>query len=474
MPVSTEHSDYTRYKSDWTKIRDAIAGESVIKSKNETYLPRPAGMSGEYADAYDDYKERAHFPLICSYALQGTLGIILSRQPEFKVPKKLEYLLKRATNDGLSLNQLFLSMINDVLQTGRVPIVIDIDQKRNEFRFVKYNAEDFINWKTKINNEEAKKELSLAVFKELVPNASDEFDHGTKDGYIVLSLLDNECIVRKYVQDKVDPETTTGLLYYGRPIEQIPVFIAGSIDNSIDVQPIPLLAVANASIQIYRKEADLSNAEYLSCNPTLVATGVVSEDEIPNVIGSSVLITLSDPTARVFYTKTDVAALTHVAKHIDSLYEEAIRHGVSLLESRKGVEAAEALRIRQSVQSATIYSVYLSVCNAITEGLKLMCRWAGLNEDSVDVDKPSSLTQEVPDSQMIKQLVEGYMSKVIPLHVIYRYSHLTGLIEADVTYEDYVKLLSEQQQPENKTEGGNVSKTPNTEDNVEETEELEQ
>lgn len=464
MPVSTEHTDYTKYKKDWVKVRDSIAGESVIKSKDETYLPRPAGMSGEYASAYEGYKDRAHFPLICAYALQGTLGVILNTQPEFKVPKKLEYILKRATNDGLSLNQLFLNMVSDVLQTGRVPIVVEIDQVKNQFRFVKYNAEDFINWKTKINTKEATKELSLAVFKEPIDNASDEFDHDTKDGFIVLSILDNECIVRKYVEDKRNYETVKELKYFGKPISTIPVFVAGSITNSIDIQPIPLLAVANASVQIYRKEADLSNAEYLSCNPTLVATGIVSEDEIPNVVGSSVLITISDPTARVFYTKTDVAALTHVAKHIDSLYEEAIRHGVSLLESRKGVEAADALRIRQSVQSATIYSIYLSVLGAITEGLKLMCRWADLDENEVEVDKPSTLTQDTADPSLIKELINGYLAKVTPLRVIYRYKHATGLIESNISYEDYIKLLKEYEpeaKTENKTEGGTISKTPN-------------
>ena len=467
MPVSTEHADYTKYKTDWVKVRDSIAGESVIKSKDETYLPRSAGMSGEYASAYEAYKERAHFPLVCAYALQGTLGVILNTQPEFKVPKKLEYILKRATNDGLTLNQLFLNMVSDVLQTGRVPLVVEIDQVANQFRFVKYDAEDFINWKTKINIKEATKELSLAVFKEPVDNASDEFDHGIKDGYTVLSILDNECIVRKYIQDRNNYESVTSLTYFGKPINKIPVFVAGSITNSIDVQPIPLLAVANASVQIYRKEADLSNAEYLSCNPTLVATGVVSEDEIPNIVGSSVLITLSDPTARVFYTTTDVAALDHVAKHIDSLYEEAIRHGVSLLESRKGVEAADALRIRQSVQAATIYSIYLSVLGAITDGLKLMCRWADLDEEEVEVDKPSTLTQDTPDSSLIKNLVEGYLAKVIPLRIIYRYVHATGLIESNITYVEYMKLLEEHEpkgkkenETENKTEGGTISKTP--------------
>ena len=115
------------------------------------------------------------------------------------------------------------------------------------------------------------------------------------------------------------------------------------------------------------------------------------------------------------------------------------------MDARKGVEAAEALRIRQATQSASVYSVYLAAMNAIKQGLKLMCRWAGYNADAVILDAPTSLTHGIPDSSVIKQIVEGFGEGVIPLPVIHRYLISSGLLEQTVGYEDYIKMLAEQQ-----------------------------
>jgi hypothetical protein len=208
------------------------------------------------------------------------------------------------------------------------------------------------------------------------------------------------------------------------------------------MQPIPLIAVANCSIQIYRKEADLANSEFLSCNPTLVLTGASNDDDLPNVVGSSVMMVIPGEQARMYYTKTDTAALTHVSNHIKDLYEEAIRHGVAILDARKGVEAAEALRIRQSTQSASIYSIYLSAVSAVRQGLKLMCEWEGLNSDEVIIDAPTALTQGIPDPSVLKEIILGFGDHgVVPLSVVHRYLVSTGLMDQTIGYEEYLELL---------------------------------
>lgn len=443
--VSTEHPDFESSLRDWTRIRDCIRGESAIKAKKEEYLPRPAGMSGEYADAYDDYIERAHFPQICAYALQGALGVIITKLPEFNVPSKLQYILKNSTKDGVSIQQLFLDCIIEVLETGRCPIIIDIDADDNKFKFVRYKAEGLINWKYKTS--ESRSDLILGVLKETQPEDPDNiFSHDTENVYRVLSFANSNTGVPVYastVYDEGGKLITSSIVpsFMGKPLSKLPLFIAGSINNSFDVQPVPLLSVANCSVQIYRKEADLANSEFLSCNPTLVMVGVSDEATIPNVVGSSVLITLPDPLSRVFYTETDTAALTHVKSHITDLYEEAIRHGVSILDSRKGVESAEALRIRQVTQSASIYSMYTSVLSAIREGLYTMCEWGGYNKDEVVIDAPAALTYGIPDSAVIREVIDGLGRNVVPLSVVHRYLVGSGLLDQKVSIEEYKEEL---------------------------------
>lgn len=439
--VQTEHADYVKFKKPWVRVRDCMEGEDAIKNKEEDYLPRPSGMTGEYAAAYTSYKERAHFPLVTSYALQGALGIVITKLPEFNVPKELEYIIKTATKDGRSLQQLFLDMIIEIFQTGRSPLLVDIVSAKNEFRFVQYKAEDFINWKTALVEDE--KNLVLGVLKEVRPSSSDIFSHDTEDVYRVLNLNEKgEYFTTLYTDDGVDSDSEIIPQFRGKSLKEIPLFLAGSINNSFDLQPIPLISVANCSIQIYRKEADLANSEYLSCNPTLCIVGASNDEDLPNVVGSSVMIVLPNEQARVFYTVTDTAALTHVKTHITDLYDEAIRHGVAILDARKGVEAAESLRIRQSTQSASIYSVYLAAMNAIKQGLVAMCKWGGHNEEDVILDAPSSLTQGIPDSSVLKEIIEGYGKEVVPLPVIHRYLIYSGLLDQTVGFEDYILLLN--------------------------------
>ena len=448
--VDTHHPDYDKVVNSWTKIRDCIDGEDVVKSKTEKYLPRPSGMTGDYADAYDSYIERAHFPLVTAYALSGALGIVITKLPEFNVPPQLEYLIKNATKDGKSLQQLFLDVVIEIFQTGRVPLLIDILQEKNEFRFVQYYAENFINWKTAIVGEE--QNLTLGVLTETKPSSDDIFSHETQDVHRVLSLdpiTENYSVTMfedgaEVAGSKIVPN------FMGKPIKEIPLYLAGSINNSYETQPIPLIAVANIAVQIYRKEADLANSEYLSCNPTLCIVGATNEEDLPNVVGSSVMIVLPNEQARIFYTETDTAALQHVSDHITTLYEEAIRHGVAILDARKGVEAAEALRIRQATQSASIYSVYLSAINAIKEGLLLMCRWGGYDESKVVLDAPTSLTQGIPDAAILDQITEGYLQSVIPLNVVHRYLVYSGLLDQKIGFDEYLELLEENQPPEQK------------------------
>ncbi len=317
--VNTKHSDYTKSKKSWDKIRDCLDGEDVIKSKKETYLPRPSGMNGQYADAYDGYLERAHFPLILSYALSGAIGIIISKLPDFNVPKSLEYIKTNATKDGRSLQQLFLDIVIEIFQTGRVPLMVDINPEVNEFRFVQYKAEDLINWK--VATAKTEKNLSLAVLGEYVPSDElDIFSHDTDLVYRVLTKNAQNEFSSMLLDEKgsfiaVDDESL-GVqvpVFMGKPINKIPLVMAGSLNNSFDLQPIPLISVANCSVQIYRKEADLANSEYISCNPTLCIVGASNDDDLPAAVGSSVMIVIPNEAARIFYTTTDTAALQSVA-----------------------------------------------------------------------------------------------------------------------------------------------------------------
>ena len=72
-----------------------------------------------------------------------------------------------------------------------------------------------------------------------------------------------------------------------------------------------------------------------------------------------------------------------------------------------------------------------------------MCRWAGYDEDEVQADMPASLTQEIPDSNVMRELIFGFTQGTTPLRSIYRYNIASGLIDSKISFEEYKAALEE-------------------------------
>lgn len=74
-----------------------------------------------------------------------------------------------------------------------------------------------------------------------------------------------------------------------------------------------------------------------------------------------------------------------------------------------------------------------------------MCRWAGYDAEEVRLDAPSSLTYGIPDSDVLKGLINGFVtSGTIPLSAIHRYLVSSGLLDQTISYEEYLAMLMEQ------------------------------
>src|SRR5260370_27204492 len=79
MPVNSRHPDFDHHIADWTMLRDAIAGDRIVKEKDELYLPMPSGFKEQHDSGkamYRDYKHRAQFPHLVEPTTRGMLGVI--------------------------------------------------------------------------------------------------------------------------------------------------------------------------------------------------------------------------------------------------------------------------------------------------------------------------------------------------------------------------------------------------------------
>lgn len=474
--VTTLHHAYQQQMYSWSAMRDALAGEDAIKRKNSQYLPIPAayledeqriapssqGISSHPLDreelyplssvhnpsyhripAYAAYKARAQYPNLVSYLYRGLMGLALADSPAIHLPPELEYLEDQyATPDGMNLSRLFVKVLGETLLMGRSIIIPDPSPDDNRFYIQSYTAESLINWKS-INDDPR-----LLVFQERVedPFNEDPFTHERVDQYRVQQLIDG--IYYTFVYDEhgellAPPIAPT---YLGRTLEYIPGHVIGSLNNNLDPDPPPLSPVASTAISIYQKNADLSLAEFLTCNPTLVITGVTEELRTLTT-GPTTAFTISNPQAKVFYTETDTSALEFVHKHIGDLYDRAILYGAQLLDSsKKSAETAETTRLRQTAAGATLRSVVTTVGEGFQQTLRTIARWQGLSEEKIAQIKFSPLTEFgsnlTPQEQ--KELVASWLAGAISHRTVLSNFRKAGILGEGRTEEDEIERLIEE------------------------------
>lgn len=477
--VSQRHPVWENYIYTWVMMRDTLEGEDRVKFKSEQYLPIPGAMLEDslrmapstqrivdhilakdehyfplsnthnpnyhIIPAYAAYKSRAQFPNLVSYLYRGLMGLALADSPSIALPLEMQYLENEyASKEGLTLSRLFVKVLGETLLMGRSVLVIDPSDE-DRLLLTDYTAENFINWKTKHNKP------VMTVFKQLENEYEDEIEDPERrhifrpdfdTEYMVQRLINGIYVAERY-DDDGELEEQIVPSYRGRVLTELPTIILGALNNTIQPDPPPLAPVASTAIQIYMKNADLSQAEFLTCNPTLVITGVT--DDLQQIsTGPTVSFVISNPSAKVYYTETDTSALEFVHKHIDSLYEKAVVYGAQLLDSsKKSAETAETARLRQTAASATLRSVVTTVGHGFQQALKLMAEWMGLPQSKIDEIRFSPLTEfgSALTPQEQEQLVKSWMAGAISHQTVLSNFRKAGILGEGKTEEDEIAQL---------------------------------
>ena len=470
------HYGYKETIYSWFATRCSVRGESAIKQEDDLFLPIPTAMlfptptatgpstqpnwTGTSAAArtgfirqeavlarqynpnfhqnnsYRAYKTRAQFPELTNYTLRGLLGLVVKQLPTVDFPSEMQYLEEKASIDGKSLNDMFLYILAEVLITGRIFLLVDIDESDGKLRFALYTAENITDWRSETAGSDDSRLLEIVLLES--NNA-----HGIGKGERALLHLGIEASqyeARKLKLSDVSGETqiaktATNPEYQSKVPDHIPGVVVGATDLTPAIDKAPISGIARTSIQIYQMDADLRQAEFLTCNPTLVITGVDAES-LPTVIGSQVALALPDATCKAYYTETDTSALQHIEVRIASLHDFALQQGASLLGGQKNVsESGEALRIRQASTSATLVSVVYTTGQGIQRILDEIQEWMGVTEKAV-FDPNDEFTTYAMTAQEQLALVNSWLEGAISDDTLLDNFRRAGMLHAGDTVED--------------------------------------
>lgn len=451
--IEQEHYKYNRVRFSWRQVRDCVEGSNSVKRANEVYLPMPSGMSfnqvttpsfdneiGNFSKntidyefeylpwehsnpAYSAYLQRARFPEMTGHSLLGFVGIATRQEPNIELPPGLEYLRETATPDGLTLIELFEFCVSEIFQTGKLSLVLSIRPEDNTFYIAPYVAESNTDWY--MDYIKGKRMQTEATFLESGGGRGIAHDQEPSEYmYYFLAPIEDgpldengEPELFAHTQFFVDGNPVGEpvlLTSQGTALDQLPIVNLGSIKNDPEPDGIPLLGISDIALTIFRKDADLAQAQYLTCNPTLFVFGI-NEQDMPRTVGSTVVVGIPNPNGRAEYPATDTSALEHIREHISDLKGEAVQYGANLLGTNKRqAESAEALALRKASNGASLVTVARKIGEGITEILNLAARWSGqpetaLFEPPLDFAEHNLSAQEL--TSLVRSWVEGAISQ---------------------------------------------------------------
>lgn len=455
MPVNTLHPEYEKRSTTWQLMRDAIEGETAVKGATATYLPVPPGMPTMIADVlesgkrvgsdpYTFYLGFAEFPEIVEPALAGFQGVVHARPPVSKLPAALSYLIDMASPDGTTLEELWSMTTSEVLTTGRIGLLIDVDTDQ-KLRIVPYSVENLINWQERTARQGGG--ASFVVLREISDEeGDDEFDVEKVTRYRELRLNNGVYQSRLWEEkesgdDKAptlqvvsegDNKQAGGwvtITVTGKTLDFIPFYPLNAIDIGYCYQAIPMLPLARRAFAIYRKTADYNRALYIKGDPQICIAGIESSDA-PQKIGGEGIWTFPSPDAKAWYLDIDGQGIPLMRQSIADEYDRFDMEGGKLLATDKTApESGEALRQRQMAQQVTLRNIVTNLGQGFETVLKQVAHMSGLEPEAVEFSPDTDFAEPTMTSQELMELVtaknSGAPMSYATMHELMRRGSLT-------------------------------------------------
>ena len=433
VPVNTPTAHYSSMIKKWTRCRAAYGGSDDVKAGGTRFLPPLDSHEGTPVE-YDDYLQRAMFYNATGRTVDGLVGAIFNREPEFDA-KAIESLghLEDVTMSGDSASAFASKLAREVFITGRYGTLMEMTEAGEGADgtsgpprpyWVGYQAEDIISTRTKrIDGGDV---LCRVVLREYVeePKEDDPFMFDEVEQYRVLYLHADEgehdsSGAEFYRQDTyrqadsgewvLQGQTRTPMRR-GEKMSFIPMGIVGPTGIDDCPKRPPLIDLVDVNLSHYRTMADLEHGRHYTALPTPWVSGLSSDDTTPLRIGSSEAWIL-EPGGRadmLEFTGQGLGALQ--TAEMDKRQMMATL-GARLLESQdsRGVETATAVAMRHAGDHATLRSVATSIELAITQMLRWHTWWVGTDKMPSEADASAELNKDFFTQQMTPQALQAWV-----------------------------------------------------------------
>lgn len=436
MALNNEHPFFEEFKQDWITMRDLYRGERIIKAKGEHYLPATSGMrlDGLGFDnnkkpkpgqaAYNAYKLRAYFSDLVKEGVEALVGMMHQKPATFELPDQMQPLIEKCTLQGDGLQGLLRRINTEQLITGRVGLLADLpvtplttplgETAAPVLPYIAwYIAESIINW-DQADEAEGYRALNMVVLNETGFIRQSDFTWKELLKYRVLMLnmgTDiNEEGTNTTIKDvpvghymmgtftdtqganniAFNPKDMKAPMLRGVTLDEIPfVFINTKDIVAIPDDP-PLLGLGKLTLAIYRADADYRQTLFMSGQDTLVVIGGVrasdgtsTDDAIRTGSGARIDVEVGGDAKWIGITANGIGEMRQSLENDRA--EAGSRAGrLTQPKSSKQDESGEALKTRQSAQTASLNQIAIAGAKGLENLLKQIAQWMGMAQPVID------------------------------------------------------------------------------------------
>ncbi len=397
MPINTKRDGYDLAVEKSQLVRDFSAGEFIVKSRGESYLPR---LSGQSTADYESYLGRGYVVPSVSPTAMSIIGSIMRKPPMFN--GGLDYLANNVDGSGTGLSAFVSTMISELLYAGNVGYLIEYSDNA----YIKtYTAENIINISSEF--------IVLAQTYSVV-DPKDKFQVTNKIEYLELTFSDGYYVQNIWREEKSGWKIvgTFEPVNRGEQLTEIP-FVMVSLNKlrSLDDDPI-LLNLANINLDQYKLSTDLRHGLHWTALPTLFLFGELTDENGQKksiVLGAGSANTIGDTDARAELLEFSGAGLASIKQAIDDDITAMASIGAKMLMSGGGgVKSAETARIDASSETATLSNIADTIDLAMSRLLEIIADWTGLAESTFTINR--DFIDIKLDSQSLLALLQTWQS----------------------------------------------------------------
>ena len=443
MGVSATHPRYSFYVPRWELTTD------VVNTTVTDYL-RVADVNDE--ERNEEYVKNAILTNFTSRTKQGLIGAVYRLEPEVDLSTTVDYLIEDATGSSLTLNQLSKAIVGDVLETGRVGLLIDFPQGEGgsqtveeveaggvKARIVKYEAISIINQHTITIN--GRTVLDLVTLKETSETLDvDGFTWILKVQYRALRLMGGVYVQELYDEAEDLIESFEPTKKDGSRFTEIPFVFIGSEDNDANYDNSPLYDLARVNIGHYRDSANFQESVYFVGQATLVLNiGEMStidwhaENPKGARMGSRNGIVVGPGGSATLLQANPNQLADEAMKRKE---EQMIMIGARIITPNSGVETAEAARIRHGSENSVLSNIVHNVSTGLTDAIDFASEFMGGGEEENIYELNDMFFDDTIDPQMIMASIQLMDRGVLAKADIRAQLRTVGMIDPDRTDEE--------------------------------------